>query len=114
MPGGYTAIDLSQLPAPAIVEELDYETIRSAMLADLVARFDGRAPRYTSYPTAVQFTPEVGEAVYTTGGGTRGRGRRQVPDLQGRKARQPPCAKGRLPESGHRGGRIPVRDDPPP
>ena len=33
-------------------------------LADLVARFDGRAPRYTSYPTAVQFTPEVGEAVY--------------------------------------------------
>ena len=38
MPGGYTAIDLSQLPAPAIVEELDYETIRAAMLADLVAR----------------------------------------------------------------------------
>ena len=38
MPGGYTAIDLSQLPAPSIVEPLDYETIRSAMLADLVAR----------------------------------------------------------------------------
>lgn len=38
MPGGYSAIDLSQLPAPSIIEPLDYETIRSAMLADLVAR----------------------------------------------------------------------------
>lgn len=25
----------------------------------LIARYDGRAPRYTSYPTAVQFTPAV-------------------------------------------------------
>jgi phage-related baseplate assembly protein len=33
-----TAIDLSQLPAPEVVEALDYETILSAMLADLVAR----------------------------------------------------------------------------
>lgn len=33
-------------------------------LADLVAKFDGRAPRYTSYPTALQFTPEVDEATY--------------------------------------------------
>lgn len=33
-------------------------------LADIVARYDGRAPRYTSYPTAVQFTPEVDEAAY--------------------------------------------------
>jgi oxygen-independent coproporphyrinogen-3 oxidase len=33
-------------------------------LADFVAKYDGRAPRYTSYPTAVQFTPEVGESVY--------------------------------------------------
>ncbi|WP_312164514.1 oxygen-independent coproporphyrinogen III oxidase [Phenylobacterium sp.] len=33
-------------------------------LADLIARYDGRAPRYTSYPTAVQFTPQVGEAAY--------------------------------------------------
>jgi len=33
-------------------------------LADLVARYDGRAPRYTSYPTAVQFGPQVDEAVY--------------------------------------------------
>ncbi len=32
--------------------------------ADLVARYDGRAPRYTSYPTAVQFTPAVDEAIY--------------------------------------------------
>lgn len=33
-------------------------------LAELVAKYDGRAPRYTSYPTAVQFTPEVDEATY--------------------------------------------------
>ena len=32
--------------------------------AHLIARYDGRAPRYTSYPTAVQFTPEVTEATY--------------------------------------------------
>lgn len=32
--------------------------------AHLIARYDGRAPRYTSYPTAVQFTPEVSEATY--------------------------------------------------
>lgn len=33
-------------------------------LARLVARYDGRAPRYTSYPTAVQFTPAIDEAAY--------------------------------------------------
>jgi oxygen-independent coproporphyrinogen-3 oxidase len=32
--------------------------------ADLVAKYDGRAPRYTSYPTAVQFTPEVSAETY--------------------------------------------------
>jgi oxygen-independent coproporphyrinogen III oxidase len=32
--------------------------------AELVARFDGRAPRYTSYPTAPYFTPAVGPEVY--------------------------------------------------
>ncbi|MFP5449636.1 MAG: oxygen-independent coproporphyrinogen III oxidase [Alphaproteobacteria bacterium] len=32
--------------------------------AQLIAKYDGRAPRYTSYPTAVQFTPDVDEAVY--------------------------------------------------
>ncbi|PZQ63914.1 MAG: oxygen-independent coproporphyrinogen III oxidase [Phenylobacterium zucineum] len=37
---------------------------RAHQLADLVARYDGRAPRYTSYPTAVQFTPQVDEAAY--------------------------------------------------
>jgi len=39
-------------------------TARARQLADLVARYDGRAPRYTSYPTAVQFGPQVDEAVY--------------------------------------------------
>lgn len=30
----------------------------------LIARYEGRAPRYTSYPTAVQFTPEVTAQTY--------------------------------------------------
>jgi oxygen-independent coproporphyrinogen-3 oxidase len=32
--------------------------------ADLIAKYDGRAPRYTSYPTAVQFTPQVTAETY--------------------------------------------------
>lgn len=32
--------------------------------AELIARFDGRVPRYTSYPTAPHFTPAVGPGVY--------------------------------------------------
>lgn len=31
---------------------------------ELIAHYEGRAPRYTSYPTAVQFTPAVNAAVY--------------------------------------------------
>lgn len=38
MTGAYTAIDLSQLPAPAVIESLSYESIFAAMLADLRAR----------------------------------------------------------------------------
>ena len=30
----------------------------------LIARYDGRVPRYTSYPTAPHFTPAVGPSVY--------------------------------------------------
>ena len=33
-------------------------------LEGLVAKYDGRVPRYTSYPTAVQFTPEVTAGTY--------------------------------------------------
>lgn len=32
--------------------------------ADLIAKYDGRAPRYTSYPTAVQFSQAVTAATY--------------------------------------------------
>ena len=32
--------------------------------AELVARYDGRVPRYTSYPTAPHFTPAVGRGAY--------------------------------------------------
>ncbi|MBS0362406.1 MAG: oxygen-independent coproporphyrinogen III oxidase, partial [Proteobacteria bacterium] len=38
--------------------------VRALALADLVARYDGRAPRYTSYPTAVQFSPGVDTQTY--------------------------------------------------
>ena len=31
---------------------------------DLIRRYDGRGPRYTSYPTAVQFHPGFGEEDY--------------------------------------------------
>jgi len=34
----FTAVDLSRLPAPAVVEQLDYEVILAEMLADLRAR----------------------------------------------------------------------------
>ena len=34
----YTAIDLSQLPAPDVVETLDFENILAAMLEDLQGR----------------------------------------------------------------------------
>jgi oxygen-independent coproporphyrinogen-3 oxidase len=39
-------------------------SLAATALADFVAKYDGRAPRYTSYPTAVQFTPQVDEAAY--------------------------------------------------
>lgn len=38
MAGAFTAVDLSALPFPAVVETLSFETILAAMLADLVAR----------------------------------------------------------------------------
>jgi phage-related baseplate assembly protein len=34
-------LDLSRLPAPTVVEQIDFETIRAAMLADLQARLPG-------------------------------------------------------------------------
>ncbi|MCA8880391.1 MAG: baseplate J/gp47 family protein [Rhodobacteraceae bacterium] len=38
MAGGFTQIDLTQLPPPDVVEALDFETIRAGMVADLTAR----------------------------------------------------------------------------
>jgi phage-related baseplate assembly protein len=37
MAGSFTAVDLSRLPAPDVVEALDFETIFAAMLAELIA-----------------------------------------------------------------------------
>jgi len=34
--------------------------------AELVARYHGRAPRYTSYPTAPHFTARVGPEIYAS------------------------------------------------
>jgi len=44
MAGGFTGVDLSQVPAPDVVEALDFEAIFSDMLADLMAR----APEYSA------------------------------------------------------------------
>ena len=33
-------------------------------VAELIARYDGRVPRYTSYPTAPHFSPAAGPSVY--------------------------------------------------
>lgn len=41
MAGTYTAVDLSQLPVPTAVQQLDFETIFADMLADLIARDPG-------------------------------------------------------------------------
>lgn len=38
MAGNYTAIDLSQIAPPSVVETIDYEAILAAMIADLVDR----------------------------------------------------------------------------
>lgn len=38
MAGAFTTVDLSQLPAPDVVEALDYEAILSEMLSDLQSR----------------------------------------------------------------------------
>ncbi|XEI31162.1 baseplate J/gp47 family protein [Aeromonas veronii] len=38
MTSAFTAVNLSQLPPPVVVEQLDYETILSEMVADLISR----------------------------------------------------------------------------
>jgi len=43
---------------------MSFQTLAAPNPAQLIARYGGRAPRYTSYPTAVQFTPEVTAATY--------------------------------------------------
>lgn len=35
---GFTAVDLSQMPVPALIDELNYETILAEMKADLISR----------------------------------------------------------------------------
>lgn len=44
MAGAFTVVDLSQLPAPNVVEPLDFETILAAMIADL----QDRDPSFTA------------------------------------------------------------------
>ena len=44
MAGAFTVVNLSQLPAPNVVESLDFETILAEMIADL----QGRDPTFTA------------------------------------------------------------------
>lgn len=37
----FTGVDLSRLPAPAVIEALDFETLRAAWIADFQAKFPG-------------------------------------------------------------------------
>jgi len=48
MAGSFTTVDLSQLAAPDAVEALDFETIFSAMLADLQARMTAAGTDFTA------------------------------------------------------------------
>jgi phage-related baseplate assembly protein len=43
-----TTVDLSQLPAPTVVQQLDFETILSAMIADLQARAIADGEEFTA------------------------------------------------------------------
>ena len=63
---------LGVFPSPALIELARLSKVppmstgRPARLTqlDLIAKYDGRAPRYTSYPTAVQFSPAVTDETY--------------------------------------------------
>lgn len=44
--------------------EMPFADITSASIADLIARYDRPGPRYTSYPTAVEFHTGVDDRVY--------------------------------------------------
>jgi phage-related baseplate assembly protein len=48
MAGAFTVVNLSQLPAPNAVEALDFETILTAMLADLQARMQAAGQPFTA------------------------------------------------------------------
>lgn len=48
MAGTYTAIDLSQLPPPQVVEVIDYETILQEILADFYARQAASGVEFTA------------------------------------------------------------------
>lgn len=48
MAGAFTVVNLSQLPAPDAVEQLDFETIFQAMLADLQTRMQASGQPFTA------------------------------------------------------------------
>ena len=51
-----TTVDFSQLPPPVVVEQLDFETILAAMLADLQTRM---AATGTPFTALVESDPDV-------------------------------------------------------
>lgn len=48
MAGTYTNINLSQLPVPDAVEQIDFETILSEIIADFLVRMAGEGVEYTA------------------------------------------------------------------
>lgn len=48
MAGAFTVIDLSQLPAPQVVQQLDFETILAAMLLDFQERMQATGQPFTA------------------------------------------------------------------
>lgn len=48
MSGAFTAVDLSKLPAPSAVEQLDYEVILAAMSQDFQERMSGVGKAFTA------------------------------------------------------------------
>jgi len=64
MAGSFTNVDLSQLPVPDIVEQLDAEAILSAILADFQARMESAGQPFTALVESDPFYKLAEAAAY--------------------------------------------------
>jgi phage-related baseplate assembly protein len=64
MAGAYTNVNLSQLPVPDVVEQIDFETILSAIVADFVARMSAAGVDYTALVESDPFMKFAEVAAY--------------------------------------------------